>query len=92
MSVRLACEVSDVLAAVTVVCAGMSPYLEQHCVPSGRISVMLMNGTADPLVPCGGGVVSLGKRNRDQVLPTDKTIKFWLEHNGCAEVSPSVQR
>jgi polyhydroxybutyrate depolymerase len=92
MSMRLACELSDELAAVAVVCAGMNPDLEQHCAPSGKISVMLMNGTADPLVPYGGGVVSLGKRNRDRVLSADQTLKFWLDHNGCAGVSPSLQK
>jgi polyhydroxybutyrate depolymerase len=83
MSMRLACELSDRLAAVAVVCAGMTPYLFRNCRPESQISVLLMNGTADPLVPYNGGYVTIFKRTRGQVLSTDDTIKFWRGYNGC---------
>ncbi|MEC7988166.1 MAG: hypothetical protein VX278_23570 [Myxococcota bacterium] len=54
------------------------------CQHSNRaISFLLMNGTADPVNPYKGGVVSLygfGKRGR--VLGTEETIEYWSRNAG----------
>jgi polyhydroxybutyrate depolymerase len=83
MSLRLACELPETLAAVGAVCAGLNPYLARNRRPATMISVLIMNGTEDPLVPYNGGKVSVGKMERGGVLSTEDTVNFWLGYDGC---------
>ncbi len=44
------------------------------------MSVLVIQGTDDPLVPyAGGGIL----RNRGKVVSTDDTLQLWRENNGC---------
>src|SRR5262249_25082621 len=54
---RLACDLSDKLAAIASVAATMPTTLPESCHPLRPISVLYMNGTKDPLVPIGGGPI-----------------------------------
>ena len=57
MSFRLACELTGKIAAIAAV-SGNLPYdLAPHCAPARPISVLMISGTADPLMPYGGGEV-----------------------------------
>ena len=83
MCQRLAVEKADTFAAVASIVASL-PLFWKNSSP-GKISVLLINGTADPLVPYNGGSLTikiLGIRlNQGKILSTDKTIYFWLKHN-----------
>ena len=60
MSFRLALEASSRFRAVAAVSANVPTSRNFKCKPSGHgTSVMIMNGTSDPLVPFGGGEVNL---------------------------------
>jgi polyhydroxybutyrate depolymerase len=83
MSMRLACDMPEELAAVGVVCAGLNPFLARNAAPETKISILIMNGTDDPLVPYGGGFVKIGKKTRGEVLSTGDTLKYWLAIDGC---------
>lgn len=83
MVMRLACEMPETLAAVGVVCAGLNPYLARYARPASQISVLIMNGTDDPLVPYDGGKVTVGRLERGEVLSTGDTVNFWLGYDGC---------
>ncbi len=85
MSQRLACELSDQIAAIGVVAATMSENLCATCKPSRSISVLLMPGVNDPLVPYQGGEIGLGKIKRGNGLSVADTVKFWAVHNQCAD-------
>jgi polyhydroxybutyrate depolymerase len=75
MSHRLACEASDVFAAVAPV-AGVLGVPTETC--AGRaVPIMQFHGTSDLLVPYDGG----GATGSPSV---DETIDFWTAHNGCA--------
>lgn len=84
MSNRLACDLSDKIAAVGIVIATMQEKVLPKCKPSHPVSVLIMNGTDDPLVPFDGGSVRIGKRgkSRGEVLSTAATFDFWLAHAG----------
>lgn len=84
MSFRLACDAADLFRAVAPVTATMPDDLVPRCKPSATISVFLINGTADPLVPYEGGHVR-GPFNtpRGAIWSTDNTIAFWARHNRC---------
>ena len=83
MCQRLAVEKADKFAAVASIAASL-PLCWKNSSP-GKISILLINGTADPLVPYNGGTVTIRifgvKINRGKILSTDKTVNFWLKHN-----------
>jgi polyhydroxybutyrate depolymerase len=60
MSIRLALEAPSRFRAVAAVAANMPTPENSKCKPVGQgTSVMIMNGTQDPLVPFNGGEVNL---------------------------------
>ncbi|MGQ9707871.1 MAG: extracellular catalytic domain type 1 short-chain-length polyhydroxyalkanoate depolymerase [bacterium] len=84
MCLRLGCELSQRLAAIASVAAALPENLAQKSKPLAPISVLMINGTKDPIVPYqGGGVGLLTKRGR--VISVEKTVDFWVRNNGCPE-------
>jgi polyhydroxybutyrate depolymerase len=83
MSYRLACERPENFRAIAAVTASLP--INLTCQPDEPISVLVMNGTQDPLVPYEGGAISLFRREVGVVRPTAETVAFWVEKNGCAE-------
>ena len=86
MTNRLLCERPDVFKAGAVVTATMAESFVSNCNPDEPVSVMVINGLDDPLVPYFGGDIRLFKKgkSRGRVISTDDYINFWLDHNGCA--------
>jgi polyhydroxybutyrate depolymerase len=68
MSLRLACDAADVFTAVAPVAANLSVDLGPRCKPSRPVSVAMLNGTEDPLVPWGGGTVGLWGVKRGEAV------------------------
>jgi polyhydroxybutyrate depolymerase len=85
MAQRLACEASRVFAAVASVTATMPAATGERCRPDRPVSVLLLNGTADPLVPYEGGHVTgpFGMKTRGAIWSTDASMAFWARHNRC---------
>lgn len=81
LSYRLACEASDVIAAIAPVAAvlGIDP---SACTPDRPMPVVHFHGTADELVPYDG---------REFKSVAD-TVAFWVERNGCTEAPEVVLR
>ncbi len=90
MCQRLACELSDKLAAVVSVSAAMPEKIKDKCRPANRISVMFINGTEDPLVPYDGGSVKVGKKERGEITSTEESVALWVNRNGCQKVKSDV--
>lgn len=59
MSYQLACRFADETAAIAVL-AGSDVPGDTDCVPSRPLSVLHLHGTADTVIPYGGGNVGLG--------------------------------
>lgn len=83
MSLRLACDLSDIFAAVAAVTANMPQDIIDRCNPN-PIGVLIMNGTNDPILPYQGGEVRVLNQSRGVVLSTEDSVNFWLSVNGCA--------
>lgn len=82
MTGRLACELSGKIAAVAIVAASLSDNTAAACHPRNPVSVLVMQGTADPLVPFSGG--PLGKKGeRGNILSHSATVEKWLQLNAC---------
>lgn len=81
MSYRLACEKSEVFRAIAAVTASLPVAIE--CKPAEPISVMVINGTDDPLVPFDGGSIRIFRKELGFVRSTMDTIQFWVDSNVC---------
>ena len=83
MSHRLATEASDVITAIAPVVGGMAPAMAKKFHPDQPVSILIIQGDADPLVPIRGGMVGFPRgRKRGQVIPTEETISLYLRRNG----------
>lgn len=83
MSNRLGAELSDRFAAIAPVIGGMAPGIAEKFHPAQPVSVLIINGTEDPLVPFDGGRVTFMGRGRGDIIPTSETVKKWVARNGC---------
>ncbi len=87
MTLRLACEANDVIAAFAPVIASFPvPYVEQ-CRPGRAVDILMINGRSDRLIRWGGGRIPKGRRAGvgGEVIPVPDTVDWWRAHNGCAE-------
>ncbi|MFH2012320.1 MAG: PHB depolymerase family esterase [Pseudomonadota bacterium] len=86
MSYRLACELTQKIAAIAAVAGSIPQNLYPSCSPSRPISVLVINGVNDPLIPFAGGDITgpFGFRKLGEVLSTSDTIRFWVAHNKCS--------
>ncbi len=75
---RLACDLSDQIAAVASVAATMPETLLPVCHPRQPVSVMFMQGTKDPLVHIEGGNVA---RTHGRNISLSAAVDFWLNHD-----------
>lgn len=80
MTMLLACELSDRIAAVGTV-AGAYPASWENCDPKRPVPVMLFHGTDDPIVPYLGGPV--GDRGSLPSIP--EWVAVLAERNGCSD-------
>ena len=75
-SQRLACDLTDKIAAVASVAATMPESLVSLCKPSRPISIMFMHGTDDPLVHIDGGAIL---RDRGRNVSLADAVSFWRD-------------
>ena len=84
MALRLAVEMPQKLAAVAAV--GGSMAAKSQCkAASGKISVLMISGDADPFVPYRGGSVRLyAQKSRGTVIPVEDAVRSWRVLDGLA--------
>jgi len=79
MTTSLACRASDVFAGFAPVAAEF--YNPVYCGAARPRPLMIVHGTADPVVPYHGGPVAVG--NGLSVRNTEETAAAWAKHNRC---------
>jgi polyhydroxybutyrate depolymerase len=86
MSYRLACELSEKIAAIAPVAGNIPQNLLMICSPSRPVSVLAINNVSDPLVPFEGGDVTgpYGMRKLGKVLSATESAKFWANRDKCS--------
>jgi polyhydroxybutyrate depolymerase len=82
---RLACELGDKIAAMASVAASMPENYSVRCRPTDAISVLMIHGTDDPLVPYRGGALPPASNIGGKVWPVADTIKYWAAHDKCSD-------
>jgi len=78
----LAATLSRRFAAIAPVVGGMAPALAADFHPDHPVSVLLLQGTEDPLVPFDGGPIAY---HRGQTVATRTAVKKWVDADGCKE-------
>jgi polyhydroxybutyrate depolymerase len=82
MGFRLICEAPELIAGVAAIAASLPVELAQGCKAPRPTALLMMNGTADPLVPFAGGLLAFGE---GRVISTKATLGFMRRVNGCAD-------
>lgn len=82
MVMTLVCARADLFAAGASVIMNLTDEAAVTCHPSRPLPMLIMNGTADPLIPYEGGRGS-SYFAADGFWSTEKTVAFWRELNGC---------
>lgn len=91
MTERLGCELSDKIAAIAPVAGNIPQKTASIWSPSRPVSVLIINGTEDPLVPFEGGDVSFLSLKRGKVISVADTVEFWVSKNGCP-ATPKIEQ
>ena len=74
MSYKLACELSNHIAAIASVTGSMNVNQTSNCAPQHPLPVMEIHGTADAVVPYNGNFL---------FETTENTIDYWVNFNEC---------
>jgi polyhydroxybutyrate depolymerase len=77
MALRLAIETPAAVRGVAAVAAAMPARSECAAASDAPGVVVLMNGTADPVLPWAGGAVLAGRTPRGSVLSSEDSIAAW---------------
>ena len=103
MTQRLAMEQSKTFSAAAVIIASMGKSIRPKFNPELPVSILFMNGTADPITPYTGGQVridffpGLSKLRRQPVpdrgscLATTDVVKLWAKRNKLSNNKPKIQ-
>jgi polyhydroxybutyrate depolymerase len=75
LSFRLACEMPDTINAIASVASTFPEYLVTACADTAPVSVLIIQGTDDPVVPWAGV--------RGGYLSAVNSLTYWANHNGC---------
>jgi polyhydroxybutyrate depolymerase len=77
----LAAHLSARIAAIAPVVGGIADPPDAWLRPDRPVSVLILQGTTDPLVPYRGGAVAFG---RGRIIDTEEAARRWARLNGAA--------
>lgn len=89
MTMTLVCKRADLFAAAASVIINLTEEAASACRPSRSMPMLMMNGTADPLIPYHGGR-GTSRFAVDGFWSAEKTIGFWRKNNGCEVADASA--
>jgi polyhydroxybutyrate depolymerase len=77
----LATRAADLFAGIAPVVGGLAEPLADGWQPSQPISLLVLQGEEDQLVPIGGGGIA-GRDSRGRVIATEQMLQLYLAHDG----------
>jgi polyhydroxybutyrate depolymerase len=78
------------IAAIAPVVGGIADPFHQRFKPAQPVSVLMIQGTKDPLAPYAGGPITGGDgKDRGRIISTQESARLWVKNNGCTS-SPTV--
>ena len=82
MTMTMICARADLFAAAATVIINLTDDMAASCHPAKQVPMLMINGTADPLIPYEGG-----RGTSRFAVPgfwsTQQTFDFWRRVNGC---------
>ena len=75
----LAQKLSERIAAIAPVAGGIASPVAADFLPASPVSVLIINGREDPLVPYDGGAVG---RTHGSIVSSARALHLWLEADG----------
>jgi polyhydroxybutyrate depolymerase len=82
MAFTMVCQRADLFAAAAAAIIALTDGIASACHPHRPVPMLVMNGTADPLVAYTGGR-GTSRFALPKVWSTSATVDFWRRHNGC---------
>ncbi|HTB03965.1 MAG TPA: PHB depolymerase family esterase [Bradyrhizobium sp.] len=82
MTMTMICARAELFAAAASVIFNLTDDMAQACHPAKQVPMLMINGTADPLIPFEGGRGS-SRFARPGFWSAMKTFDFWRHVNGC---------
>ena len=83
MAYKLALTMPQKIKAITAIIANLPDSVNMDCAFANiPISVMIINGTNDPINPNNGGEVKIPGAYLGTVISTEQTFKYWASLNG----------
>lgn len=89
MALRLLCEAPEAFAGIATIIASMPEAVGARCRSGLPMSVIMFNGTADPVIPYRGGAVGVGGL-QGRIWPVERTAAFLARRNGCTAASKAL--
>jgi polyhydroxybutyrate depolymerase len=89
MALRYACSRADRVASVAVFLASMPLEADQDCHPARPLNVLMVAGTADPVVRWTGEVALGGIVGLQQRMSVPASFDFWRRANRCTGLAPA---
>jgi polyhydroxybutyrate depolymerase len=85
MCFKLAIEKPELFKGFAAISANLPFETNNDCVISNQpVSMLVMNGTADPINPYNGGDIILPDgMNRGRVMSTEQTMQYWVGLSHC---------
>jgi polyhydroxybutyrate depolymerase len=85
MTLRLACERANEIAAFAAVAASFPDNFMSTCKPARPVAILIIHGSEDPLIPEAGATIQGGSRRLGgTVTPLADTVDFWRRSDGCS--------
>jgi polyhydroxybutyrate depolymerase len=82
MTMTMACARADLFAAAASVIINFTDAMASACRPAKPVPMLMINGTADPLIPYEGGR-GTSRLAMPGFWSTARTFAFWRRVNGC---------
>ena len=83
MALRMACVDAGSFAAIGLLISAMAELTGASCQPAKPLPILMINGTADQLLPYAGGLSVRG----DSLWSAERLVGFFRRLNGCAEAA-----
>jgi polyhydroxybutyrate depolymerase len=90
LALRIACErAGEAYAGIATVIANLPADIAATCQPPKPIPLLVINGTANPIIPYGGGTTNLHD-TKVEVVSTDATLVPFAKADGCGDGRTTV--
>jgi polyhydroxybutyrate depolymerase len=83
MSYRLAFDITEKIAAIAPVAGAIPTEILPENTNGIPLSVFVLSGTHDPLVPWEGGNIGTPNYPRGTCISVPESVEFWVKRNNC---------